>query len=130
MRVLTIPIVHFIAFSLELKEIKKNRDVDNRKNQKSPGGTSGPSIAKAPKIFQRTWPQYNAVSRSCCEVTITKMLLKEERIESLDTPSRIKWMKFIKNLEHSPFSFKNVINISAHWTTSPAVQLSEFVKTL
>ena len=43
MKGLTIPIVDFIAFSLQLKDIKKNRDLENVKNQKSPGGISGPS---------------------------------------------------------------------------------------
>merc|ERR1719312_1015140 len=72
---------------------------------------------RSTNILERTWPHYNAVSRSCCEASITRMTIDVEKVKVTqewgDSQTEEEWNNFIKHLESLPHSLKKVLNLPA-----------------
>ena len=59
-------------------------------------------------LFERTWPQYTAVSHSCCEAFITILSVDAN---NLDLPEQ--WEHFIENIKNSNKKYKGMFNLEA-----------------
>ena len=61
-------------------------------------------------ILERTWPHYNAVSRSCCEVTVTKLSVDEHTVSLPD-----KWADFIADIKSATPGCRKRVSLDANW---------------